>query len=498
MKTSKFSKRNPVDNISKFIIGYSLFIILLFPSLSLPAQTWTDPVNISNMPGYDNQPDLCIDKTGTLHCVFTHKLESNWRKIYYSKSTDDGQTWTTPEDISLNNELSLMEPHIVSDTNNHLYVTYDYNTGNPALTMIYLKTFNGTQWSEPFIVSEGMYNSDYNDTYIDNNNRLYVFWLYENQLMYYKYFENGVWSEAVCPYPGYHKWILISSVVDVLNNLHCAGVFLETSQPTSQSRVIYFTYDYLNNEWSDKTFISNATNTARGVDIDVNNINYPAITYRQRTYFSGQYNDSTMYTYFNGNSWSIPELVVNDPYYQKIVIDPYNRVHIIDREKLETGTKLVHYQKYNDLWQGYIIDSADNLVSMPNLQRNTNFLYLLYVYCADEYEGEILFTKYDIITNINPQMNIPVVTFMNVYPNPFKTTTTIEFKIEKAKQINLSIYNLNGKLIKTLKNEYTERGEYRLIWNGKGKNGKEGNSGLYLVRLQSGRKIITKAVEYIK
>ena len=124
MKTSKFSKRNPVDNISKFIIGYSLFIILLFLSLTLPAQTWTNPVNISpNMPGLDNQPDLCIDKSGTLHGVFTHKLESNWRKIYYSKSTDDGQTWTTPEDISLNPDISLMNPHIVSDTSNILYVT---------------------------------------------------------------------------------------------------------------------------------------------------------------------------------------------------------------------------------------------------------------------------------------------------------------------------------------------------------------------------------------
>jgi hypothetical protein len=72
-----------------------LLPVLVF-MMTAGAQNWTNPVNISNMPGLDNQPDLCIDKNGTLHCVFTHKLASNWRKIYYSKSTNDGATWTTP------------------------------------------------------------------------------------------------------------------------------------------------------------------------------------------------------------------------------------------------------------------------------------------------------------------------------------------------------------------------------------------------------------------
>ena len=176
-----------------------LILIMLFSPLALLSQTWTEPVNISNLPGLDNQPDLCIDKNGILHCVFVHKLASNWRKIYYTKSTNDGETWTTPEDISLNNDLTMYGPHIVSDTNNILYVSYDYNVGNPAMSLIYLKNFDGTQWSEPFVVSEGMYNSDYNELAIDHDNRIYVFWLYLNQLMYYRIFNNGIFSDTICP-----------------------------------------------------------------------------------------------------------------------------------------------------------------------------------------------------------------------------------------------------------------------------------------------------------
>jgi len=498
MKTSKFSKRSPLDNISKFIIKYSLFIILLFLSLSLPAQTWTDPINISNMPGLDNQPDLCIDKNGTLHCVFTHKLESNWRKIYYSKSTDDGATWTTPEDISLNPDISLMNPHIVADTNNILYVTYDYNTGNPAATMIYLKSFDGNQWSEPFIVSDGLNGSHLNNIYIDNNDRLYVFWNYQTHLSYYRYYENSVWSDTICPYPGDHLFNIIPAVIDENNNLHFAGAYAE-SYPPVHERVIYVKYLYDENLWTDKTFVSSYTMLgSNDLDIDIDNQSNPHISYRQKNYYSGQYNDSTMYTFFNGNSWSTPELVVNDPYEQKIAIDLYNRVHILDREKLETGKKIVHYQKMNGFWQGYIVDIADFFIVLYSLEKNDQKLYITYYRSDEEGEGDIYFSSYDIITGQKDFNTQKVIQDFKIYPNPFKTETIIEFTISKEKKINISIYNLNGKHIKTIMNKHTVRGEYRLIWNGKGKNGKEVNSGLYLVRLQSGRKIITKAVEYVR
>ena len=287
----------------------------------------------------------------------------------------------------------------------------------------------------------------------------------------------------------------MSVVIDDDNNIHCVGWGSFNNEPYA----VHFSYLY-DDYWSDWTLISSPINfgSVGGADIDLFTNNKPAIAYRQKTYETGPYNDSTMYTWYNGNNWSEPELVVNDPYEQKIAIDPYNRVHIIDREKLETGTKLVHYQKYNDLWQGYIIDDALNVTGYPDITMANGQLYLVYNKSDIPEVTDIYITKYNIVTCINPDSNTPVIDYVKIYPNPFKIETTIEFELEKAKQINISIYNLNGKHIKTLKNEYTSEGEYRLIWNGKGKNGKEVNSGLYLIRLQSGRKIITKAVEYIK
>jgi hypothetical protein len=443
---------------------------------------------------------LCIDKNGILHCVFVHKLASNWRKIYYTKSTNDGETWTTPEDISLNNDLTMYGPHIVSDTNNILYVSYDYNVGNPAMSLIYLKNFDGTQWSEPFVVSEGMYNSDYNELAIDHDNRIYVFWLYLNQLMYYRIFNNGIFSDTICPYPGDHTWMLFTAKVDDNNHIHCVGGFSDPGPPVISQCTIYFWYDISNNFWSDKTIVSPPTNHGSdgGIDIDCNDNFYPAIVYRQKTYGTGQDNDSTMYTYFDGNVWSVPELVVNDPYEQQIAIDPYQRVHIIDREKLATGTKLVHYQKINDLWQGYIIDEAENLTSFPDLSENNNKLYLLYNKSDVPETTDVYITKFNIITGFDSEISSQVFDEFKLYPNPFENETIIEFRKSNEDVIDISVFDLDGKHIITIENKEFSTGIHKLNWNGTDKNGKEVAAGLYLIRLKAARHLITKPVEKLK
>lgn len=87
---------------------------------------------------------------------------------------------------------------------------------------------------------------------------------------------------------------------------------------------------------------------------------------------------------------------------------------------------------------------------------------------------------------------------LHVSPNPFSTILTINFIIMNSQYVNLSVYNLNGALIRTLINEHKMKGEYKTIWNGKDKNGKEVQTGLYIVRLNSGRNIYTRKVVFIE
>lgn len=71
------------------------------------------------------------------------------------------------------------------------------------------------------------------------------------------------------------------------------------------------------------------------------------------------------------------------------------------------------------------------------------------------------------------------------YPNPFKTETTISYRITYSGAVNVSVFNLKGQMIKVLKNENQKTGAYNLKWNGLDDHGKQMPSGVYFIKLIS-------------
>lgn len=470
-----------------------LFIFFCITHPLIVAQEWTAPVDVSLLPGQAGQPDLWIGKNGVIHIVFTYNLAPNWKKIMYCKSNDNGNSWTVPEDISMNSDLSMTEPHICLDALENIFVSYDYNTGNPSLTMVYMRINNNDQWGGNFVVSEGMPGSYHNKIYIDKEDKIYIFWIFNGQMTYYKTFKNDLWSDPVCPYPGNHVIGILSADFDKQNNLHCAGVFWENGQTPDDTRVVYLK-KLENGLWLDKVFISKKTSLFnQSFDIAAGCFDEPHIAWQQRT--GGNPFDSTLYCYHNGNQWVDPELVVNDPYGQRIVLDNQNKVHIADWEKMEAGYKMMHYQKVNNLWEGTLIDSSGIVVAMPEMKYSNGSIYLTYYKCISDENCRIRFTTMPLITSSQQKSTYPE--SFRVYPNPSIGNINIEFEISENLQVVLAIYDLNGKKIVDLSNEPKSPGKHKMIWNGKDLNGKEVKSGLYLVRLMWGRKIYSQPVEII-
>ncbi len=475
-----------------YILIPFIFIINSF------AQNWTDPVNVSNMEGKDQLPDFCLDNNGVIHCVWVHVYETNFSKIFYCKSYDDGLTWTIAEDISFNDEKRLSQPHIVCDSQNNLHITYDYGTDNPYETMVYYKKFEGINWSEPFIVSGNMPESYHNNLLIDNNDRVYCTWfrsLYNNGTVFYRYFENGGWSEIFIPYDNNDFLGFANSVIDTNNNLHWIGAHHYEGQTHYEDKAIYFCYNYENNEWSD--FVEfGEYHTGSGFDIDLDDSEMPHLVWQEFTNDSIPPNDGTFYTYNNGNNWTTPELIVEDPQDQQIVLEENNKPNIFDVEKFNDGSILVHYYNKQGTWEGYIIDESEWYGMSTQIANENNKLYIMYHKPIIDINGEIYFSKSDIISSFTDyqRQNLKV----NIYPNPFHQKVRINFETNGSKRTLLKIYTMQGKLINTLIDENKLPGKYEIIWNGKDNNGKEVSSGLYLVRLQSGRNILTRSVQYIK
>lgn len=83
------------------------------------------------------------------------------------------------------------------------------------------------------------------------------------------------------------------------------------------------------------------------------------------------------------------------------------------------------------------------------------------------------------------------------YPNPFNPTTTISFSIPEEGIVKLKIYNILGELVSTLKNEFMQKGNYRIIYNAK-TSGSELATGIYFYSLEFGNKFLVNKMLFLK
>ncbi|MCC6865997.1 MAG: T9SS type A sorting domain-containing protein, partial [Ignavibacteria bacterium] len=161
---------------------------------------------------------------------------------------------------------------------------------------------------------------------------------------------------------------------------------------------------------------------------------------------------------------------------------------------------------------------TDSLGTVLNQKFYNGFGDLFILSILPLINGDILYTGYaefqpfpvredvyalrtDILLNAPPPISIisqnytlPKVFNLDFYPNPFNINALIKYKISKTSHIKLSLYDLQGKEVKVLVNEYKNTGNYDLIFNAENLS-----SGVYyLVMFSSERIILTRKIVLIK
>lgn len=84
------------------------------------------------------------------------------------------------------------------------------------------------------------------------------------------------------------------------------------------------------------------------------------------------------------------------------------------------------------------------------------------------------------------------------YPNPFNPATIISFSLPEEVMGDLSIYNVKGKFIRTLKNGKLPGGSQQVVWNGKDWRGSPVGPGVYFCRLKAGKHLLVKKMVLFK
>jgi hypothetical protein len=90
-------------------------------------------------------------------------------------------------------------------------------------------------------------------------------------------------------------------------------------------------------------------------------------------------------------------------------------------------------------------------------------------------------------TGALPGIQTPGLILYPCYPNPFNPVTTISYDLRDPSAVNLTIYDVTGKLVQTLvAAEPTPAGHHEVVWKGRDQAGRVVAAGVYFYRLDAG------------
>lgn len=94
---------------------------------------------------------------------------------------------------------------------------------------------------------------------------------------------------------------------------------------------------------------------------------------------------------------------------------------------------------------------------------------------------------------------IPALTrLLRNYPNPFNPATKIQFVMDRDAQVTLRVFDVQGRVVRSLLDSYLSAGPRVISWDGRDDSGRTLPSGTYFLKLQGGGRYLTRSVNLVK
>ncbi|MCI0452337.1 MAG: right-handed parallel beta-helix repeat-containing protein [Candidatus Latescibacteria bacterium] len=124
---------------------------------------------------------------------------------------------------------------------------------------------------------------------------------------------------------------------------------------------------------------------------------------------------------------------------------------------------------------------------------------------ASKISGSVDYT-YALASGPNPVSPRPteppveaVVTGMGkAHPNPFNPTVQIPYSVSEALDVQLEIFDVTGRLVRTLVRDHRQRGQYVATWDGRNNAGEPSATSIYFARMRAGNVVQTQKLVLLK
>ena len=102
------------------------------------------------------------------------------------------------------------------------------------------------------------------------------------------------------------------------------------------------------------------------------------------------------------------------------------------------------------------------------------------------------------VTSGVPAASLPGADLAQNYPNPFNPSTRIEFALRQSSPVDLTVFDLAGRHVATLRQGTLEAGAYAVTWDGRADNGSPAPAGQYRYVLTTNEGRLARSMTLVK
>jgi hypothetical protein len=86
----------------------------------------------------------------------------------------------------------------------------------------------------------------------------------------------------------------------------------------------------------------------------------------------------------------------------------------------------------------------------------------------------------------------------DVRPNPMSASTSVVFSLARAGNVSLAVHDVQGRRVRVLAHTTMAAGEHRVTWDGMSDDGRSLSAGIYLVRLETEGRVLSRKVVRVR
>ena len=484
-----------------------------------------------------NEPSIAIDPTDPNRMAIGWRqfddISSNFRQAGYGYTLDGGETWTFPGVI--NPGVFRSDPVLDFDTEGRFYynsLTVDNNDN--MWCDVYRTEVGGVEWGEPVYAQGG----DKQWMRIDRTDgvgagNIYAIWNQSFTICDPGFFtrstDGGDTYEDCTEFEGSPYWGTLA--VDGEGNLYSVGaswyydimVAKSTTAQTPGGTITWgnpVTVD-LDGNLTGWTNVNPAGLLGQAwIDVDKSGGSGDGNVYVLAAVSRNSVNDEGDIMFARstdgGTTWEAPIRINDDPgtnniqWFGTMSVAPNGRIDVVwlDTRDDNPGTY------WSSLYYSYSIDQGetwsvneklseafDPHVGWPNqnkmgdyfdMKSDNSSAHLAWANTLnggqDVYYGRITPQLTGVDNNKTEFLSI------SNYPNPFKEKTTIRYKLQQSGNVNISLFDIYGKKVRTIVDEKKPKGIYNVTFNA----GNNLPDGVYYCRLTAGKSTKTISLMLIR